>query len=288
LSGPRRIKAGAARDHFLGFSAVSGRGETFKSGGRVVKNVTGYDLCKVMAGSYGTLGAMTDVTIKTLPAAETEETLLLSGLDDAAASAAMSEAMGSACDVSGAAHIPAHLVTRFEGMPGTKAATLLRLEGVAPSVIHRKDMLAALLKRHGAAEVLQGVSSRRLWRGIRDAAPFASGSKDRMIWRVSVPPARGCQLAEMISTSAQMYYDWAGGLIWLALIPSDDGGAAMLRRIVASVGGHATLVRAPAAIRAKIDVFQPQDAGNAALSKRVKDSFDPKGILNPGRMWAGV
>ncbi len=290
LSGPRRIKAGAARDHFLGFGAVSGRGETFKSGGRVVKNVTGYDLCKVMAGSYGTLGAMTDVTIKTLPAAETEQTVILHGLDDATAAAAMAAAMGSSCDVSGAAHVPAHLTNRFEALSGSDGATLFRLEGVAPSVSHRKDALTGLLKRHGEASLLDAVASKQLWRSLRDARPFAADgpAKDRTVWRISTAPARGFEIAEMISTSAQMFYDWAGGLIWVALLPSDDGGAAAIRRAVAKVGGHATLVRAPAAIRAKVDVFQPQDAGTSVLSRRIKDSFDPKGIINPGRMWAGV
>src|SRR5688500_14041881 len=139
LSGPRRIKAGAARDHFLGFTAVSGRGETFKSGGRVVKNVTGYDLCKLLAGSHGTLAAMTDVTIKTLPRAETEQTLAILGLDDAAGARAMAQAMGSSADVSGAAHLPAHVIAHFDGLSVDKAVTALRLEGVAPSVAHRRD-----------------------------------------------------------------------------------------------------------------------------------------------------
>lgn len=290
LSGPRRIKAGAARDHFLGFSAVSGRGELFKSGGRVVKNVTGYDLCKVMAGSFGTLGAMTDVTIKTLPAAETEETLIVRGLGDAAACAAMAQAMGSSCDVSGAAHVTARLADRFPPLSGSKAATAFRLEGVAPSVAHRKDMLAALLKPHGPADLLHKEASKKFWQNMRDILPFAAGelSRDRVIWRVSTAPSRGHELAGMIPQSVEMLYDWAGGLVWLAVPSSDDGGAAVIRRAVSAIGGHATLVRAPAAIRAKVDVFQPQDAGNAALSRRLKESFDPKGILNPGRMWAGV
>src|SRR6185312_8349481 len=150
LSGPRRIRAGAARDHFLGFTAVSGRGEAFKSGGRVVKNVTGYDLCKVMAGSFGTLAAMTDVTIKTLPAPETEASLVLAGLDDAAAVAAMTAAMGSSSDVSGAAHLPDHIARRFGELGTAQAATLFRLEGFAPSVQHRRESLAALLRPHGA------------------------------------------------------------------------------------------------------------------------------------------
>src|SRR5216683_3089261 len=146
LSGPRRIKAGAARDHFLGVTAVTGRAETIKSGGRVVKNVTGYDICKVLAGSWGTLAAMTDITIKVLPKAETEATVLVGGLDDARACAAMAAAMGSSCDVSGAAHLPDHVTSWFDGVPRPEAPTVLRLEGFAPSVVHRTGALAALMK----------------------------------------------------------------------------------------------------------------------------------------------
>ncbi len=289
LSGPRRIKAGAARDHFLGVSAVSGRAETFKSGGRVVKNVTGYDLCKLLAGSSGMLAVMTDVTIKTLPRAETEETLLALGLEDAAAIRAMSEAMQSSCDVSGAAHLPSHVVGRF-GIAEPRAATAFRLEGVAPSVAHRKDMLAAILKSFGPLATLDAPASRSLWRGVRDVAPFAAGGEagDRSVWRISTVPSRAFEIVEMISPAAQMFYDWGGGLIWVALPHSEDAGAAAIRRAVTTMGGHASLIRGPAGVRAAIDVFQPQDDGVAALTKRVKESFDPKGILNPGRMWAGV
>jgi glycolate oxidase FAD binding subunit len=290
LAGSRRIKVGAARDHFLGVTAVSGRGEIFKSGGRVVKNVTGYDLCKLLAGSFGTLAAMTDVTIKTLPKPETEETLVVSGLDDRRAAEAMIAALASPCDVSGAAHLPGHVAYRFDGLAAKGAATLFRLEGFAPSVKHRKHALAALLKTFGPVAELDAQNSQLLWRSVRDVAPFAENgpSGERPLWRVSTAPAKGFQLASMIPTSAEMFYDWAGGLIWIAMLPSNDGGAVSVRTAVKALGGHATLVRGPAALRASVDVFQPQDEGLAALSKRVKESFDPKGVLNPGRMWAGV
>ncbi len=290
LAGPRRIKAGAARDHFLGFAAVSGRGETFKSGGRVVKNVTGYDLCKLLAGSFGTLAVMTDVTIKTLPRPETEETVLISGLDDVRANQAMIAAMGSSCDVSGAAHLPGHVAYRFDGLSVQHATTVFRLEGVAPSVKHRKEALIALLRQFGDIAYLGEENSRVLWRGVRDAVPFAAEgpSGERPLWRVSTAPAKACAIASMIPASAEMFYDWAGGLIWIAPLPTLDGGAGPVRAAVAALGGHATLIRAPAALRASVDVFQPQDEGLAALTKRVKESFDPHGVLNPGRMWAGV
>src|SRR5215475_10597603 len=298
ISGPRRIKAGAARDHFLGFCAVSGRGETFKSGGRVVKNVTGYDLCKLMAGSWGTLAAMTEVTIKVLPRPETEQTLLIRGLEPAQAITAMTAAMGSSCDVSGAAHLPAEIAGRIAADElGGAAVTALRLEGFSPSVAERKRTLETLMKAFGELATAEAPRSRAFWKAVRDVTPFAADRSnlpprldERPLWRVSTAPSRGAELAAMIAKGApaQMLYDWAGGLIWVALGASDGADAALVRRAVAATGGHATLIRAPASVRAAIDVFAPQDAAVAALTKRVKESFDPKGVLNPGRMWAGV
>jgi glycolate oxidase FAD binding subunit len=293
LSGPRRIKSGAARDHFLGVSAVSGRGETFKSGGRVVKNVTGYDLCKLLAGSWGTLAAMTDVTIKVLPRAESEETLVVFGLDDISAGKAMSTAMGSYADVSAAAHAPAPVAARIGAITAAqRAVTALRLEGVAPSVAHRKALLEKLLAPFGELSTLRSGASRALWEAIRDVEPFAARgpSGDRAIWRISAAPTRGPEIGLALAekTNAEVLYDWAGGLIWAALAPTDDAGAGCVRAIVAAAAGHATLIRAPAAVRAAIDVFTAEDAALAALTKRLKDSFDPRGVLNAGRMWAGV
>ena len=289
LSGPRRIKAGAARDPFLGVTAVTGRAETIKSGGRVVKNVTGYDMCKLLAGSWGTLAAMTDVTIKVLPKAETEATVIVEGLDDARACAAMAAAMGCACDVSGAAHLPDHVASWFDGLPSAAAATALRLEGFAPSVKHRKEALAALLKPFGPVALLDENNSRALWASVRQAKPFAAeAARARPLWRISTAPSKGHEIAAAITPAAQMFYDWAGGLLWVAMPYADEPDAGSIRAAVASVGGHATLVRAPAAVRAAVDVFEPQAAALRALSKRVKEGFDPKGVLNPGRMWAGV
>ena len=289
LSGPRRVKAGAARDHFLGVTAVTGRGDTIKSGGRVVKNVTGYDLCKLFAGSWGTLGVMTKVTIKVLPKAETEVTVIVTGLDDARACQAMAAAMGSPYDVSGAAHLPDHVASWFDGLPKAEATTALRLEGHAPSVAHRRETLAALMAPFGPVEVLDEPASRALWRCVRTVRPFTGeAARARPLWRISVPPARGHELAAAITPAAQMFYDWAGGLVWVAMPFAEEPDAAAVRGAVAAIGGHATLIRAPAAVRAAVEVFAPEPAGLAALAKRVKESFDPQGVLNPGRMWAGV
>jgi glycolate oxidase FAD binding subunit len=293
LSGPRRIKAGAARDHFLGVTAVSGRGETFKSGGRVVKNVTGYDICKLLAGSWGTLAAMTDVTIKTLPRAETEATVLVLKLDDATARKVMTAATGSFADVSAAAHLPATVAARIpETAPAQVAVTAFRLEGVAPSVTERKKVLEKLLGPFGTLGSLDEASSRALCRAVRDVTPFAaqgpSGSRD--VWRISTAPTQGPEVGRALAdqTDAELIYDWAGGLVWLALPASDNARAPQVRAAVAAVGGHATLIRAPVAVRAAVEVFSPEAPPLAALTARVRQSFDPRGVLNPGRMWAGV
>ncbi|MPZ39555.1 MAG: glycolate oxidase subunit GlcE [Rhizobiales bacterium] len=296
VSGPRRIKAGAARDHFLGFTAVSGRGETFKSGGRVVKNVTGYDLCKLMAGSWGTLAALTEVTIKTLPRPETEATVAVIGLTDAAAVQAMTAAMGSSCDVSGAAHLPAEVAGSLPlavAASAGRALTLLRLEGVAPSVSHRQVALTEIVKPFGEVGLIPEQASQALWRAIRDVLPFAAGRVEagQPLWRVSTAPARGAELVSLVAGEGGVpcLYDWAGGLVWLSIPGAgDDAGATAVRRAVAACGGHATLLRAPAALRAAVEPFEPQDAALAALTKRVKESFDPKGAFNPGRIWVGV
>jgi glycolate oxidase FAD binding subunit len=293
LSGPRRIKAGAARDHFLGVNAVSGRGETFKSGGRVVKNVTGYDLCKLLAGSWGTLAAMTDVTIKTLPRAETEASVLLLGLDDAAAGKAMASATGSFADISAAAHLPAAAAARVaETTAAGTAVTAFRLEGVAPSVAERKTVLETLLAPFGSLGALEAASSRALWRAVRDATPFAAAGAacTRDLWRLSTAPSAGAAVGRALAEAAgaELLYDWAGGLIWAALPAANDGHAPLVRSQVAAAGGHATLIRAPVAVRAAVEVFQPEPLALAALTARVRQGFDPQGMLNPGRMWAGV
>ena len=292
LAGPRRIKMGAARDHFLGFNAVSGRGEAFKSGGRVMKNVTGYDLSKLMAGSWGTLAVLSDVTLKVLPAAEKTRTALVLGLDAAGAVAAMTAALKGPHDVSGAAHLPLSLA-RLSSVSYVQGAgrdvTALRLEGPPASVAHRFAELTKELTQFGAVEELHSMNSAELWHEIRDAR-FIVAPQDRPVWRVSVPPQNGPRVVEKIARAlgASWFMDWGGGLIWLSVsMDIADAGATVIRAAVGDAG-HATLYRAPADMRAVVPVFQPQAPALAALTARVKDSFDPQRILNPGRMYADV
>ncbi|WP_438277211.1 FAD-binding protein [Nitrobacter sp.] len=293
LAGPRRIKAGGVRDHLLGVHAVSGFGDSFKAGGRVVKNVTGYDLCKLLAGSWGTLAVMTEVTLKVMPKAEAERSLVLRGLDDVTANRALTAALGSPYDVSGAAHVPGTARGAAQGAlaglaTAGKAVTVLRLEGIAASVAHRASALAADLASFGTAELVEDAQSAALWRDIRDVIPFAAGGAFGAypVWRIVCPPARGGAFGQAVAreTGGEVIYDWGGGLIWAALPPSADAHAAPLRRRLAGIGGHATLLRADEGTRRAVDVFHPQAKGVAALSERVRQSFDPKSILNRGRL----
>lgn len=271
LSGPRRLKAGAARDHILGVRGVSGRGEVFKAGGRVVKNVTGYDVAKLMCGAHGTLAVLTSVVFKVMPAAEHEETLVLAGLDVAEAVAAMARAMASPAEVSGAAHVPGR-------------GTFLRLEGIKPSVAYRREALIKLLG--GKIEVFDPEGSRKLWQEIRDVRPLASAPA--AIWRLLIAPTAAPALIKGLEPLGDFsfFLDWAGGLVWLAVPASGDAGAGPIRAALGE--GHATLIRAPEAIRAAVDVFQPQPPALSALTRRVKESFDPARRLNPGRMFRGL
>jgi glycolate oxidase FAD binding subunit len=293
LSGPRRIKAGAARDHFLGVQAVTGRGELIKAGGRVVKNVTGYDLCKLLAGSFGTLAVMTEVSVKVLPAAEKTLTLLLAGLGPADGLGALRAAMASAYDVSGAAYLPPAAAARSAVTAATGAGVAaLRLEGPGPSLRHRADALKDLLRLPaGEFDELHTQHSQTLWREVRDVALLPTTG---VLWRISAPPGAGAELLHALAPlHARWLADWAGGLLWLA--PDEavasglgDGGADLIRSALASLGGHATLIRGDAGLRARVDVFQPQAGPLARLSARVKESFDPKHILNPGRMYRDI
>lgn len=275
VSGPARINLGAARDSMIGLKFVNGRGEDIKSGGRVMKNVTGLDLVKTLAGSLGTLGIVHEVCFKVLPKAEGERTLVLPGLDDERAVQALSAALGSPFEPTGAAHLPA------DG--AQPARTLLRIEGFSASLDYRSGALAKLLQPFGALETLDEAAD--LWRAIRDVEAFAGGADP--VWRISVPPTKGPGLgAKLRAKGARLTYDWGGGLLWasapLASLPAD-----YVHRQARAAGGHATLARASEAERLAVDVFAPPAAPLMAIQTKLKASLDPAGILNPGRMYPG-
>jgi glycolate oxidase FAD binding subunit len=292
LAGSRRVRAGSARDYILGFSAVNGFGEIWKAGGKVVKNVTGYDMCKLQAGAYGTLSALTEVTIKVMPKPETACTILLHGLADEIAIPTLANALNSPLEVSGTAHLPASAARRSKVSvvaAGLGAATAMRLEGPRPSVVYRTTALEALVGR-GAR--LNEAETEAFWSEIGAVQPFLA-QRPRIVWRLCPTPSHAPSVAHSILSalqSAEFYFDWGGGLIWLSLDAEEagpDAGAGIVRPVVKTAGGHATLVVAPEGVRASVPVFEPLSAGLAQLTARVKSGFDPRGVLNPGRMQEG-
>jgi glycolate oxidase FAD binding subunit len=293
LAGPRRIKAGGVRDHLLGAHAVSGFGDSFKTGGKVVKNVTGYDLPKLLTASWGTLAVMTEATLKVMPRPESERTLVLRGLDEAAANRAMTAALASPFDVSAAAHVPSSSlrteVVGLDRLGSPRAAlTLIRLEGTATSASHRAAALTKLLAAFATVEIVEDVHSADAWGAVRDVTPFAAAGPLGAwpVWRIVCPPAAGHTIGERLAreSGGEVIYDWGGGLIWAALPPTRDAQAPLVRERASVVSGHATLLRASDEVRRGVEIFHPQPAGLAALEERVRLSFDPKGILNRGRM----
>jgi glycolate oxidase FAD binding subunit len=284
LSGPRRVAWGAMRDHVMGVRAVNGAGAVIRSGGRVLKNVTGLDLCKLLTGSHGTLAVLTEITLKVLPAPETTGSLVIGGLDAGPAVAALSAALGSPYGVSGAAWLPAEsaaLVPELAGLGGS--AALIRIEDFSSFVAYRLDRLRTEL---GGA-LLADADSRAVWRAVRDAAPLPAGPDDA-VWRVSVRPSTGpAVLAALAPAGVRGFLDWGGGLVWLAG-PCDAATHDAVTRAALAGQGTWTLLRARDPLRAAVAVVPPEPAPLAAITRRVKAALDPHGILNPGRLYAGL
>lgn len=299
LSGPRRLQAGAARDHVLGISGVSGRGDAYKTGGRVFKNVTGYDLSKLMTGSYGTLSVLTQITVKALPRPETTRTLCLLGLSTVDGVAALTAALQTPFEVSGAAYLATETARRsaVAGVSGAAGSvTAIRLEGIPASVSYRCDQLRNQLGATGAPDMaeLEATDSQAFWGEVANVAPLVPA--EAVLWRLSVAPKVAPAVLAALTHLPIVGHlvDWGGGLVWLGLHSNDgdigdDAGAGVIRSAVAAAGdGHATLIRASDPVRATVPVFQPQGEALASLTIRVKDSFDPRRVLNPGRLYAGV
>jgi glycolate oxidase FAD binding subunit len=298
LSGPRRPFAGAARDHLLGIAAVSGRGEAFSAGGRVVKNVTGYDMGKLIAGSFGTLAVLTRVTLKVLPRPEAERTILLFGKNPHDGLGALNRVAGGTWDVSAGAHLGPQAAARsavsYVAGAGT-TVTALRLEGTRGAVAERTAALRKDIAAAGPTEELHTCNSRVFWAEVRDGRllPPAGGGAS-MLWRLTLPPGDTVRVLDRLNAvGGELSFDWLGGLVWLAIADAaaGDGVDAItsgLRTVAAEAGGHAVLWRAADDIRARIPVFGNEPPARAALTRAIKGNFDPRGILNPGRMFAGV
>ncbi len=266
VSGPRRIAVGAARDFALGVRFVDGSGRIVKNGGRVMKNVTGYDLVKLMCGSFGTLGVLSEVAMKVLPKPETQASLVIGTADVGQAVAALARGLGSPFEVTGAAFLP-------------DRGAVVRIEGFEASVSYRLGALHAVLGGFGDIERLDAEASQSLWQSVRDVQRFAERAGD--VWRISVKPSDAPSVVAALPEGAEYLLDWGGGLIWVLCAERTD-----LRAGIAPFAGHATLVRADAQTRAQLGVFQPEAPALGALTNGVRARFDPRGLLNARRTLA--
>lgn len=264
VGGSRRLSAGGVRDHLLGFTGVSGRGEFFVAGAKVVKNVTGYDLSKLVCGSWGRLVALCEVTLKVMPCPQFVLTLALPGQSLEAAVASMSAALGSQAGVAAAAYLP--------GAERAEAITALRLEGFEPSVRAR----VAILQKLFGGEVLRDAAGGAIWERLRTLSP---SGETGALWRISIP-AKGCAgLVAALKPQGPYLVDWAGGLVWL----NYEGPPDALRQAAEAAGGHALLLRAGEATRAVVPALHPQPQPLALLEARVRRAFDPAGVFETGR-----
>ncbi|MEQ1652439.1 MAG: FAD-binding protein [Hyphomicrobium sp.] len=292
ISGSRRVFSGSARDHLLGVRAVNGRAELFKSGGRVMKNVTGLDVARGLTGSWGTLAVLTEVTFKVVPLPESMLTLVYRNLPDDLAIEALTTAMGTPFEVTGAAHLPkavaARLTNQRLGALG-ESLTLLRIENFVASVAYRKDKLQEALRVYGTPLELGSEETWGLWNELRHLSvmPF---SAETSLWRISTVPTKAPEIVAAIQKfmPSNAFYDWSGGLIWLEVPAAADAGASDVRRAVAVRGGHATLIRAQPEVRATVEVFDPMKPEVERLTRGIKMAFDPLGLLNRGRMYANL
>ncbi len=302
LSGPRRIVAGAARDHVLGFRAISGRGVEFQAGGRVVKNVTGYDLAKLMTGSWGTLAVLSEVILKTMPAPETTQSLFLHGLDDTLAVQMMARATSHHYGVNGAVHLSARAAANWPELNAQETLTALRIEGPARATASAINELGKLFESTTRITTIDNQTSARFWKSIRDVELFAVPSTESSpapLWRILAPPSLAASVTARLSIELEdmvYFMDWGGGLIWLSHDTQNNvqdqasfvQKANYIRNICVENGAEAVLIRASQAAQERVGFFPPLSQPMAALTARIKQAFDPKAILNPGRLYFGI
>ncbi|MWV28629.1 glycolate oxidase subunit GlcE [Aurantiacibacter rhizosphaerae] len=271
IAGSRRVSMGSARDHLLGFEAVSGRGERFIAGGNVVKNVTGFDLSKLVTGSWGRLVALTQVTLKVVPRPRLVASFALDGLSPAAAQRAMNVAMGSQAEIAAAAYLP-----------GDPSQTVFRLEGIDPSIAARRQLVAEMHAELGMLRPLSEDEGAQFWERVQQ---FVALGEDQPLWRIHLPPSQGAAMAEKLDPAgeAQWHLDWAGALLWIATSLDAD----TIRDAAASAGGHATLVRADATMRSRVPALHPPASGVAKLESKVREAFDPMGVFASARFGGG-
>jgi len=297
ISGPRRFKSGSIRDHILGFRAVNGRGEIIKSGGTVVKNVTGYDLSKLICGSYGTLVALTEITFKVLPLAEESKTLVIHDLTIDSSPHYLEKAISSSNEVSGASFLPIDPICKncemnientfkLNDLEYKGSLTAIRVEGSKQSINERVENLKKELNiLNFKVSILETFQSEILWRKIKNLE-FFSKTKNN-IFRISIPPSECAKLIYELPNMFKYFLDWGGALIWMEACKLSEKKFESIRTKVVKHNGYISMIKNSNQLPFVEDVFTINSA-RFNISQNIKKSFDPKGILNPGKMYTGI
>jgi len=289
FSGSRRFKVGSARDHILGFKGYNGKGEKIKSGGTVVKNVTGYDLSKLVTGSFGTLLALSEITLKVLPLQTDTKTIIISDLALEHSMGIMGSSLSSSHDPSGAVFYPGSLRNNFtfNDLTHQGSITAIRIEGTKISTEQKaNNFFKDLSLEEKKTTILDKTQSEIFWEDTRALKVFSKSQKN--ILRVVIPPSETVNLITRLKTFHPSYFiDWGGSLIWLELDYLSNQKVDQIRRRVLNAGGYLTVIKSPANIKSSYEIFTI-DPIKFKISQNLKKSFDPKRIFNPGKMYTGI
>ena len=297
FSGSRRFKVGSIRDHVLGFRGINGKGDIIKSGGTVVKNVTGYDLSKLVTGSFGTLTVLTEITFKVLPAKNSINTIVIYSEDNKIITNLFDQLLSSSNEISGLVYIPnepknnnytinREKILKFNDLRSEEAFSALRIEGSKKSIEERsKEIFKELELRKKKTSILDFYQSKLFWEKVNNIELF-SGTKNNLL-RVIIPPAKSLDLMKYLKDNFKYYIDWCGSLFWIEVIDNENEKIKEIKNIVLKLGGYLTIVKYSENLSSDIDIFTINDS-RLLLSKKIKESFDPKNLFNPGKMYREI
>ena len=297
FSGSRRFKVGSARDHILGFRGVNGKGEIIKSGGTVVKNVTGYDLSKLVTGSFGTLVALTEVVLKVLPKKKLSNTIAIHTEDKNLVNELFEKISSSSSEVSGAVYVPdepqdksynlnKEMVFKFNDLESNGSFLALRIEGDKLSINERIKALTDELELNKLNTTILDVHQSVLfWIKINNLELFAK-TKNNLL-RAVIPPSKGNELMQKLENKYKYYVDWCGSLYWIEVQSKKSMKIVEIKKIIKELGGYLTIIKTSADYDYEETIFTV-DNTRLLISEKIKKSFDPKRVFNPSRMYRGI
>jgi len=296
-AGSRRFKVGSVRDHVLGFKGVNGKGDIIKSGGTVVKNVTGYDLSKLITGSFGTLVALTEITLKVLPKKKLSNTITIHTEDKKLINELFEKISSSSSEISGAVYIPEEpkdesydynkeMVFKFNDLQSKGSFLALRIEGDKISINEKIKALTDELKLGELNSTILDVhQSKPFWKKINNLELFKL-TKNNLL-RVVIPPSKGNELMQYLGNKYKYYVDWCGSLYWIEVQAKKNDKIGEIKKLIKELEGYLTIIKTSNEFDYEETIFTVDNI-RLLVSEKIKKSFDPKRIFNPGKMYRGI